>query len=106
MHAYKIDSTIPQIHQVTFKTLKDMQAHVGGYIELAQRFPQGDVLYVDEEGLLKNYKTAFRLPSSQWFMGNGLICGTIQDKERHAPVGHIQTYVKLIEWGVTPDEIT
>jgi hypothetical protein len=54
--------------------LSTLQKVVGGYIELALRFPNEDALYVDEEGLLKNYLVGFEIDGRR-FVGNGVITG-------------------------------
>lgn len=65
--------------------LEFMQKTVGGYIQIAayvKTTKQGnDVLYVDEEGLLKNLGYGFVYHGAhQPFVGNGIICG-VEDKD-------------------------
>jgi Domain of unknown function (DUF3846) len=58
--------------------LADMHKLVEGYIEIAHHWPNGDVLYVDEEGRLKGPKVGFRLAlqaDDQALAGNGLVVG-------------------------------
>lgn len=44
------------------------------------KFPDGDVLFVDDEGLFKDPKHFFRIPGIDYdFAGNGLIVGTDPD---------------------------
>ena len=55
-----------------------MQRFVGGDIEVAFQWGNGDVLYVDEEGLLKPQEHWFAVPverPDQPFAGNGLVVG-------------------------------
>jgi len=79
--AFKIDAKAQLIIPVTISCLTEMQECVGGYIERAGTLPNGDDVYVDEEGLLKlgqkgifegfTFKDAFQ----DWYAGNGLIIG-------------------------------
>ena len=88
MNAYLIDSTARTITAVEYTGLADMQKMIGGYIEVAYSFPYGDILYVDEEGLLKGPEHLFWLQDrpDQPFAGNGVLVGReIGDTERTAP---------------------
>lgn len=46
------------------------------YIEAATYLPNGDCIYVDEEGMLKDVEYAFTFNDSIPLAGNGLIVGT------------------------------
>lgn len=76
MKALWINSEKQEITVVDYAGLTDLQRMVGGYIEVGMSWPNGDVLFVDEEGLLK--------PKAHWFMiegnrqplgGNGIVVG-------------------------------
>jgi hypothetical protein len=54
--------------------LSELQRIVKGYIELALRWPNKDILYVDEEGLCKDYQYGFHINGRQ-FVGNGVVTG-------------------------------
>lgn len=54
--------------------LSELQKAVGGYIEIGYRFPNKDILYVDEEGLFKGYLFGFEIDGRK-FVGNGIIAG-------------------------------
>ncbi len=84
MHAYHIDSLARTIVEVTYQTLADMQAYVGGSIESAWRWPNGDTLYVDEDGLSKPGKGFFWLAdrTDQPLVGNALVVGA-ETMDRH-----------------------
>jgi hypothetical protein len=76
--AYLINSAKRTITEVTHNGLKDMQQLVGGHIEGAWMSPADDVLYVDEEGLLKPQEHFFIClgrPDRQPLAGNGLFVG-------------------------------
>src|SRR5690606_8623553 len=86
MRAIKIDTENRTITEIEIGGLKDMQKAVGGLIEVAQRFYDGEsernTLFVAEEGLLKNIEVGFVLTDEAYdvegglkFTGNGLICG-------------------------------
>ncbi len=72
MKAYHINSTERVVRQIDYQE-GDLQKLVGGWIELAFRWPSGDVLYVDEEGLLKDLRYGFLIPErpDQPLAGNG-----------------------------------
>jgi hypothetical protein len=61
MKAYWIDATAQTISEVDYAGLSDLQRMAGGYIEIAKAWDSGDVLFVDEEGLLKGTQTFFRI---------------------------------------------
>lgn len=78
-----IDSVNRSIREVTIEGLKDMQMHVGGYIQSAYEWANGDTLYVDEEGMLKPQEHWFRISTrpDQPLAGNGLIVGSDDEGE-------------------------
>lgn len=80
--------------------LPDMQSIVGGYIEAAGRFDNGDVLFVNEEGLFKKNQKFFKAsnvsPSS--LAGVGFVLG--HDEEgaaRDAGMSALDVALK-VEW--------
>lgn len=77
MKAYHINSAEQTVTEVEYYGLEDLQTLVGGYIECAYRYPNGDVLYVDEEGLFKQVDHWFAIPerTDQPFAGNGVLVG-------------------------------
>ena len=72
-----IDAENNTIKEVKFSGTSDIHRLIGGYLELAYCWENGDTLYVDEEGLLKNPKFFFSITErdDQMFAGNGLIVG-------------------------------
>lgn len=76
MKAYWINVQERTITAVDYSGLADLKRLVGGYIELAKQWPTGDVLYVDEEGLLKQPRAFFRIPGNPTPIGsNGVVVG-------------------------------
>lgn len=77
MKAWHIDSSAREVRAVEYADTADLRKLVGGYIEAAYQWSNGDVLYVDEEGLLKRPEHFFRitLRSDQPFAGNGVVVG-------------------------------
>lgn len=77
MIALLIDAQKKEISQVEYRSLEDLHKLLGGYIELAYAWPNGDVLYVDEEGLLKQPQRYFRISvrPDQPLGGNGVLVG-------------------------------
>jgi hypothetical protein len=58
--------------------LVDMRRLIGGYIDIAHVWPGGDVLYVDDEGLLKAPTVGFRFAlrlDDQPLAGSGVVVG-------------------------------
>jgi hypothetical protein len=75
MKGIKIDATNRMVTEVEVNGLSDMQKEVGGYIESAMYLGKQDhVLFVDEEGLLKEGLSSFYF-NGRVFLGNGLIMG-------------------------------
>jgi hypothetical protein len=72
MRAIQIDVARRQLVEIEIPDTGDaaqltaLQQAVGGYIELAVSFPNGDVLLVDEEGQL-----AHKQPAPGWFAVKG-----------------------------------
>lgn len=77
MKALLIDTKSLTVGEVDYTGLADMQRLIGGYIEAAYEWDNGDVLYVDEEGLLKDDQRFFRITvrRDQALAGNGLLVG-------------------------------
>lgn len=79
MKAIWIRSDKQTVEEVEYGGLDDLKRMVGGYIELGFHWPNGDVLYVDEEGSVRPDATGFifRLPErpDQWLFGNSVIVG-------------------------------
>ncbi len=77
MKAILIDSANHRVEMVEYSSYSDMRKLIGGSLEIAFMWPSGDVLYVDEEGLLKGPSDYFTIPerSDQLLAGNGLLVG-------------------------------
>jgi len=77
--AILIDSAAREVREVEVSGgLGEIQEAVGGYIEAAFYHPKGDVLFIDEEGLLKAQAHFFRYApraDPQPLGGNGIIIG-------------------------------
>lgn len=85
MKAIKLTADSRTVTEVDIpNTIEALWEHVGGYIELALRFPNGDVLYVDEEGLIKGGPKTFQVweDEQRIFAGNGVIVGSDDEGER------------------------
>jgi len=78
MKAIRIDAKNQTISMIDIeKGLATLQEHVGGYIEAALYFPDGDVMYVNEEGLLNNPEHFQFWPKhKRMFAGDGIIVGS------------------------------
>ena len=79
MKAIKIDSYKRTVEEVRVHGLADMQKAVGGFIQVGHWFDNSnDVIFVDEEGLLKDPENFFTIrgKDSQILAENGLVLGT------------------------------
>ena len=81
MRALLVDSAKQEIREVEYESTEakgtTLQQHIGGYIETAYAWPNGDILFVDEEGLFKAQKHFFRIGErpDQPFAGHGIVVG-------------------------------
>lgn len=73
MKAFIINPYTQTIRTAKIDNLEDMQTAVGGYIERVGGI-NGDDLYVDEEGALKQHTAGFMF-NNRMLVGNGLILG-------------------------------
>ena len=76
-NGYLIDPTSRTITEVAFTGLGELQKLVGGYIEIAYMWrPNGDTLFVDEEGMYRHAKHfSLRERPDQTLAGNGVLVG-------------------------------
>jgi len=67
--------------------LSDLHRLLGGYIEGAFHWPDGETLYVDEEGFLKaptvGFRFALRAAGGQDLAGNGVVVGREIEGEQY-----------------------
>lgn len=77
-----IDVTNEVVTQRACTCHKDLQQLVGGPIEIALRWKNGDTVYVDEGGLSKvtTDSRGFELDGQQ-FVGNGVVVGREETEE-------------------------
>jgi len=78
MRAIWINSERRTLHEVDYVDYKELGRAVGGHIACAWRFENGDVCYVDDEGLMKSPRHFFRIlerPDGQPLAGNGILTG-------------------------------
>lgn len=73
--------------------LEFLQKSVEGYIERAITLPNGDDVYVNEEGLLINFDYGFHIKGGhQIFFGNGIVIGD-DDIEMKSTIEQIKDWV-------------
>lgn len=76
MRAIKVDAFERTITEVQVDGLKDMQAAVDGYIQIALELPNGDTIFVNEEGLLKGWDAwIYYEGQMQPWIGSAIIVG-------------------------------
>lgn len=93
-----IDSKLRQVRLYDNTGLKSLQAAVGGHIVTAHILPNGDTLFVDDDGLLKYYDTGFSYSGAhQLFVGNGVIVGP---PDEHGDDTHAKSGIAEVEESV------
>lgn len=76
MKAYWIRADLKKVEAVDYEELSDLQRMVGGLITPAHCFPNGDIIFVDDEGLLKRQQHFFIVTGgNQPYAGNGVLVG-------------------------------
>lgn len=79
MRAILIDAKNKTVTETQVHGLPGLQNAVGGYIECAHDFDNGDTCYVNEEGLFQ-FEDFFMIDGAhQPFAGNGIIVGLDQE---------------------------
>jgi len=85
MRTIRIDAVSRRVQEVEEPNhgLSTIQAYVGGYIAVGARLANGDVIYVDDEALLKRPEHFFTIkgyPLNQLCLaGNGYVVGTVPE---------------------------
>lgn len=98
IRAFFIDAKRHAILKGSVSSLAGMQLAVGGNIELGMRLSDGNVLYVDEEGLLKQ-PNDFILVDGRPFAGSGLVVGpTDEDGNDTDAQGTLESLCKRVEF--------
>lgn len=71
-----INATTREVKEVQAGTLKEFQALVGGYIARGHELPNGDEVFVNDEGLLGAPEAFFYIEgAAQPFAGNAYVTG-------------------------------
>ena len=98
MRALFINAEAKTVTEIDGSTLEGLQKCVGGYIETAMALPTKDTLFVDEDGLSKNYAFGFVLLGMP-FVGNGVVVGPTDGAGDHTPARvSITALAKAISW--------
>ena len=80
LRALKIDAVNHTITEYAYTGLASMQEAVGGYITTAHRLPNGDEIFVNDEGIYESPYYWFTVKSAhQPFAGNGIIVGNADE---------------------------
>lgn len=117
MKGYLIDAAKREIREVEYvqepmESSLSLQSHIGGYIQGAYAWENGDVLFVDEEGLRKPQLYFFRIDvrPDQPLAGNGVVVGREQyDDEGNYlttddPVTTLEALQAAVTW-MTRDQV-
>lgn len=90
MKALHINSRDRTVTEVQFNGLEDLQKLVGGYIELAHLWRNGDCMFVDEHGRLEHKFSGvgftLKLAPVRAHAGNGVVVG--REVEDHTERGY------------------
>lgn len=103
-----IDAQKQEIREATVETLEDMQAIVEGLIERAQILKTGDEIYVNEEGLFKNFEYGFSVAGafSRFYLGSGYVIGEADDEGDNTDVKiSIENLKKLVTFRTLEDRV-
>lgn len=82
--AILIDASKAELRYVDVHNSEDLCKHIGCELfTTAISFKNDYVIFVDDEGYLKDPVTFFMLkhPGTMWFAGNGIVLKTVDDKE-------------------------
>lgn len=110
MKAFFIDSTKREIREVNYSNFRDIQTFVGGTFTMVptDAIGRGDVMFVDDEGLLKTKTGFFMLPDSDYpLAGNALVVGKESDDDNgdtFPPTSTIETLSQVIQFK-TPAQV-
>jgi len=90
------------IDEVEYSDFEDIQNLIGcDTFCLGTDLSNGDTLYVDDEGLLKQTKHGFYF-NNRLFVGNGLVCGTDAEGDNQdvqSRIGEIERMVEFLPFG-------
>lgn len=94
MKAIFIDAEKRELREMSITDFRDIRAAVadGGSFTFAMELENGDTIYVDDEGLVKNYEHFFEVTGGhQPFAGNGLVVGNDEMGESRDVASSIET---------------
>lgn len=100
MKGYFVDAAARVIVPIDYKR-GGLRKWLPGGITVACMFPNGDVLYVDDEALLRPVKVAFRLKErGDWqpFMSDGVLTGRDHGETTLPPDMTPEQLAEHIEW--------
>lgn len=94
---YLIDATNETVTARKCESLKALQRFVGGPMETALHFGNGDSLFVDQSGLSKAYpgSRGFQL-DGRLFIGHGVIMGCDGSEEPAMPLVRLRPRVEFL----------
>jgi hypothetical protein len=108
MHGYLIDAVAQEIRPIAYE-YGDLRQYLPGGLAIGLVFGNGDVLYVDDEGLMRPADRAFRInqrPDGQPMMSNGILTGRDQIDTTLAPEMTIAELAREIEFISVPAALT
>jgi hypothetical protein len=100
MKAYLVDAMAREIRPIDYE-YTTILSYLPGGITIAAVFASGDVLYVDDEGLLRPATVAFRVlgrDDAQPMMSNAILTGPDDAEGTSSPRMTVEDLAREIEW--------
>jgi Domain of unknown function (DUF3846) len=101
MKVFLIDSLHKKVTEIKIKdenNLKEFQDLVGGRIEVGAYLPNGDVVYVNEEGLYGQLLTFFSVGKSFPLTGKGIVVGTGSEGDSKTPISTLEEVINSVKF--------
>lgn len=97
---YLIDPTAKTVELVDVSDYTDIQKHIGcRCFTMASHFPNGDALFVDDEGLLTGGLLSFNIEGGhQPFFGKGLLVGSDVEGDRKDPYMSMVDFAQKVNY--------
>ena len=94
-----IDTKNRKITETEVEGLPGMQKLVGGRIECAGQLPNGDEVFVNEEGLFEDKAPFFDIGLHQPFAGNAFVIGPLDSRGNSTSVqSNVGMISLLVKW--------
>lgn len=100
MKGIKIDAGKQKLKEIDIEGTKDIPRILGcDRFAYGVRLDNGDSIFVDDEGLLKDPKIFFKTPDTDWLAGNGVLIGETENGELGRAKTTLEEAKIMIEFG-------